>query len=167
MRAAVRLAAYASSLVLVGGAAAAIGSATGATPPFEGCPGAAPAGSGDQMASGHSGEAMAAAVPGADGTRAELAGVTLTPISDPAGPGRTTWRFAITGCDGNRIRSFERDQTKLLHLIVARTDMTGYQHLHPALGTDGRWSVDADFAQPGRYRAIADFTTAGRRYVLG
>ena len=27
--------------------------------------------------------------------------------------------------------------------------------------------MDIDFAQPGRYRAIADFTTSGRRYVLG
>jgi len=120
------------------------------------------------MGSGHGGAPMAEAVPGADGTRSKLSGLSLVPISRPLTAGRSaTWQFAITDCDGNAIRKFERDQTKLLHLIVARSDLAGYQHLHPTLAPDGRWSVDIDFAQPGRYRAIADFTTSGRRYVLG
>jgi hypothetical protein len=94
--------------------------------------------------------------------------VTLKPAPGSLTAGRVaTWHFTVTDCEGNAIRSFERDQTKLLHLIVARSDLTGYQHLHPTLGADGAWSVDIDVARPGRYRAIADFTTDGRRYVLG
>jgi hypothetical protein len=166
-----RLAAYAAALALIGAGAAAVGGATGATPPFQSCLDAAPAARampGESMGTGHGAAPMAATVPGADGTSAELSGLTLRPVRQRLVAGRAaTWHFTISDCDGHAVRTFERDQTKLLHLIVARTDLTGYEHLHPTLGPDGRWSVDIDFAQPGRYRAIADFTTGGRRYVLG
>ena len=45
-----------------------------------------------------------------------------------------TWRFRIVDCNGEAVRDFEPEQTKKLHLIVVRTDLTGYEHLHPALG---------------------------------
>jgi hypothetical protein len=163
-----RLAAFAATLALVGGGAAAVGGATGATPPFQSCLDASPAATamgGDAMAGARP---MAEPVPGSDGTRGELAGISLRPVEQPlqAG-GAATWRFTVTDCEGNAIRDFEREQTKLLHLIVVRSDMTGYQHLHPTLQRDGTWSVEIDFAEPGRYRAIADFITGGRKYVLG
>src|SRR5438128_2495639 len=122
-----RLAAFAAGLAVLGGGAAALGSATNVTPPFQSCLSAAP----EAMATGHGGAPMAEAVPGADGTQSKLAGVSLRPIAQPFAAGQTaTWRFTITDCEGNVIRKFERDQTKLLHLIVARSDLTGYQHLH-------------------------------------
>jgi hypothetical protein len=161
-----RLAGFAATLALVGGGAAALGSATDASPPFQNCLTAEPGG--EAMAGEHGGAAMAEAVDGADGTRGTLEDVTLRPGNRAFAAGqKSTWNFTVTDCDGNAITEFERDQTKLLHLIVARTDLTAYQHLHPTLGADGRFSVDIDFAQPGEYRAIADFTTGGRRFVLG
>src|SRR4051812_13132984 len=160
-----RLATFVSAVALTAGGAAVIGSATGATPPFQSC---LTAYAGDTAAHGMAGEAMTEAVPGSDGTRETLSGVSLlsVPSAHRAG-GVSTWHFMVTDCDGNAIRSFERDQTKLLHLIVSRSDLTGYQHLHPTLGRDGVWSVDIEFAKPGRYRAIADFPPGGKRYVLG
>ena len=65
------------------------------------------------------------------------------------------------------VTRFERDQTKLMHLIVVRSDLSRYRHLHPALGGNGRFTVAMRLPEPGTYRAIADFTTAGKRYALG
>jgi hypothetical protein len=169
-----RLAAFVAGLVLAGGAAAAAGSATHATPPLQDClrVAAADAGVDASMAKdsggGHGGAPMVEAVTGSDGQRTELAGLELQPASRSlTAGGSATWRFRIVDCDGKAVRSFEPEQTKLLHLIVVRSDFTGYQHLHPALGADGTWSVAIDAPRAGRYRAIADFVIDGRRYVLG
>lgn len=170
MHATVRIAAFAAGVALLGGGAAAVGRATDARPLLDG--GRPGAGSGSTMAmSGHEDASMGDMKPmavGADGTRLSLDGITLAPAYDrlPAG-GTVTWGFRILDRAGVPIRRFELDQTKLVHLIVSRTDLTGYQHLHPSLATDGTFSVALALDHPGRYRAIADFTTGGRRYVLG
>jgi hypothetical protein len=167
-----RLASFAAGLALAAGTAGVIGAATGATPPFQDClkVAAADAGFGSQTMSdaGHGPAPMIEAVPGSDGLHAQLAGLRLAPLSRTLTAGATTtWRFQIIGCDGNPIRHFERDNTKLLHLIVVRTDLSGYQHLHPALAPDGTFTIDLRSRQPGTYRAIADFVIDGRKYVLG
>ena len=168
-----RLAAFAAGLAVLGGAAAGVGAATDPAPPFQDClkVAAAEAGIGvDDMAAeeGHGGEPMVEAVPGADGLRSELAGVTLRPI--PRGftaGGTANWRFRVTDCNGKALQDFEPENGKLLHLIVVRSDFTGYQHLHPRVDAEGVWSVDVETARPGRYRAIADFVVDGRKYVVG
>jgi hypothetical protein len=110
---------------------------------------------------------MVPAVPGADGRRAALAGLRLTPASSRLTAGATTtWRFRIMGCDGQAVRSFDPEQGKLLHLIVVRSDLTGFQHLHPRLRPDGTFTIDIATTRPGRYRAMADFVVGGRKYVL-
>ena len=117
---------------------------------------------------GHGGAPMVEAVPGSDGQRTELAGLELEPASRSlTAGGSATWRFRVVDCDGKAVRSFEPEQGKLLHLIVVRTDFTGYQHLHPTLAADGTWSVEIKAPQAGRYRAIADFVIDERKYVLG
>ncbi len=167
-----RLAAFATGLALAAGSAAAIGAATGATPPFQDClkVAAANAGFGSQTmaGAGHGAQPMIEAVPGSDGLHAQLAGVRLAPISRTLTAGHsTTWRFRIIGCDGNPVRRFDRDNTKLLHLIVVRADLSGYQHLHPALQSDGTFTIELRTPRPGTYRAITDFVIDGRKYVLG
>jgi hypothetical protein len=165
-----RLAAYAAALTLLGGAAAAVGSATDPTPPFQDCLAVAAAHAGLQSddAMGGGAEPMIPAVPGADGHATELAGLRLAPRTQTLTAGATTtWRFRIVGCDGKPVRGFEPENGKLLHLIVARSDLTGYQHLHPRLAPDGTFAVDIATPRPGRYRAIADFVVHGRKYVLG
>jgi hypothetical protein len=112
--------------------------------------------------------AMTPLAPNADGLRRTAAGLTLEPASKRLTAGRTTtWRFTIRDAAGKPVTRFERDQTKLLHLIVARRDLTGYQHLHPVLDRAGEFSVPITIGRPGTYRAIADFVTEGKRYVLG
>jgi hypothetical protein len=170
-----RLAAFAAGVAVLAGAAVGAGAATDAAPPFQDCLKVAAEragiGEGDMPAEdamGAGGEPMVEAVPGADGLRARLAGLELAPVDGAFRPGGSaTWRFRIVDCDGEPVTSFEPEQGKLLHLIVVRTDFTGYQHLHPRLGRDGVWSVDVRTPRAGRYRAIADFVIDGRKYVLG
>lgn len=119
------------------------------------------------MAGDHGAEPMVAAVPGSDGLRAELAGLRLAPLSQNLAIGSSTWKFQIIGCDGSPVRHFDRENTKLLHLIVVGKDLTGYQHLHPTLGSGGTFTIELRTPRPGSYRAITDFVVDGRRYVLG
>lgn len=167
-----RLASFAGGLALAAGAAGAIGSATSATPPFQNCLKVAAANAGlrnDTMAvGGHGSRPMIEAVPGSDGQSSHLAGLSLAPQSHTlTARAATTWRFRIIGCDGSPVRHFDRDNTKLLHLILVRTDLSGYQHLHPTLEPDGTFAIGIRTSRPGTYRAIVDFVIDGRKYVLG
>jgi hypothetical protein len=171
-----RLAAFAAGLAVIGGAAAGVGAAADATPPFQDCLKVAAAEAGfdtGEMAGGaeeegHGGEPMIEAIPGADGLSASLAGVSLEPVPQRLVAGRTaTWRFTITDCDGNALQDFEPENGKLLHLIVVRSDFTSYQHLHPEPQADGSWTTEIETPLPGRYRAMADFVIDGRKYVVG
>lgn len=93
------------------------------------------------------------------GTAASSGGYTLklaTATAKPATP--TTLTFTIDGPDGMPVTDYVVDQTKKLHLYLIRTDLTGFQHVHPALAADGTWSIRTAFAAAGRYRLVADFT---------
>jgi hypothetical protein len=163
-----RLAAFAASLAAAGAIAAAVGSATGATPFLQDCLkiAAAEAGAGEAMEA-MPGEPMVEAVPGAHGVTSQLAGLGLETRQQTLPAGGGSWRFRIAGCDGNPVREFKPELGKLLHLIVVRSDFTGYQHLHPTLGRDGTFTTTIAAARGGRYRAIADFVVDDRKYVLG
>ncbi|GHJ42971.1 hypothetical protein Cs7R123_03130 [Catellatospora sp. TT07R-123] len=75
-------------------------------------------------------------------------------------------RFTVTGPDGRPVTDYTPTHDKALHLILVRRDLTGFQHLHPALGTDGVWSIDAQAPAAGQYRMFADFQPAGRTEPL-
>jgi hypothetical protein len=81
---------------------------------------------------------------------------------------QTTLTFRITGPGGKPVTEFIVEQTKMLHFYLVRSDLTGYQHLHPQLATDGIWTVPVQAGSPGSYRAYADFTpkSAGTTFVL-
>jgi hypothetical protein len=82
----------------------------------------------------------------------------------PRGEG-TELAFQITGVNGETVRDFEVEHTKRMHLIVARRDMAGFQHLHPRMSPGGTWSTE--IALPaGSYRVFADFKRAGESTTL-
>jgi hypothetical protein len=64
------------------------------------------------------------------------------------------------------VRDFEVEHTKRMHLIVTRRDLTGFQHLHPKLGSDGQWSTDITVDDAGSYRVFADFKRGGENNTL-
>ncbi|BCJ52456.1 hypothetical protein Asp14428_39310 [Actinoplanes sp. NBRC 14428] len=161
------------------GAAAPPGDA-GAAPPDAGAAppdaGAAPPGVGAAQAAPHDDSGAAPHVHNADGTVTQVAGsgaaaqavgglavtagnLTLQPVTSSFTAGRAQQlKFRITAAGGAPVTTYAIVHDKPLHLIVVRRDLTGFQHLHPAMAPDGTWGIDLTLAQPGSYRAIADFT---------
>ncbi|MEU4621787.1 hypothetical protein AB0G04_17660 [Actinoplanes sp. NPDC023801] len=103
---------------------------------------------------------------GAGGTGAPVGGLslsggglTVTPLTTLFEAGKPQkLEFTISGPGGAPITTYSVVHEKQLHLIVARRDLTGFQHLHPVMAPDGTWSVDLTLAEPGVHRMFADFT---------
>ena len=70
-------------------------------------------------------------------------GTTIAPAPSPSRPaGASRCASACWARTGRRCAAgFEVEAQRRLHLIVVRRDLTGYQHLHPAMAADGTWSV--------------------------
>ncbi|MFC0007205.1 hypothetical protein [Micromonospora siamensis] len=95
----------------------------------------------------------------AGGLAVTSAGYTLAPVGTAFAPGRPgEFRFRIRDAAGRPVTRFAVVHDKPMHLVVVRRDLTGYQHLHPTMATDGTWSVPLTLAEPGTWRAYADFT---------
>jgi hypothetical protein len=69
-----------------------------------------------------------------------------------------TLRFRIVDARGKTVRDFDVEHEKRMHLILARRDLTGFQHLHPTQGRDGVWSARVTLGAAGSYRLFADFS---------
>ncbi len=103
---------------------------------------------------------------GVTATGAMIGGLSLSSDGLTLHPAGTTFQagkkqrlsFTIEATGGSPVTSYAIVHDKPLHLIVARRDLTGFQHLHPVMADDGTWSIDLTLAQPGIYRMIADFT---------
>ncbi|MFC7616248.1 hypothetical protein ACFQV2_25005 [Actinokineospora soli] len=150
-----KLAAYGAAVALVAAGAWAVGAAVGPLSGAAGVPGGEDAGHGG----GHSG--TVAALPDEPaGLSSSRGGYTLTPTST-ALTAEETFAFTITGPDGEPVTEFDVEHDKRMHLIVVRRDLTGFQHVHPEMAPDGRWSVPLTVADPGVYRAYADFAPTG------
>jgi hypothetical protein len=74
--------------------------------------------------------------------------------------------FRILGKDGRAVHAFDLEHTKRMHLIVVRRDLTGFQHLHPAMRPDGSWTTPLTLPQAGTYRVFADFSVNGQPTTL-
>src|SRR5437763_9968276 len=72
--------------------------------------------------------------------------------------GQSPFTFHIQGPDGRAVTRFATVHDKLMHLIVVRRDLSGYQHLHPSLAPDGTWTMPLHLPAPGPYRGYFDFT---------
>jgi hypothetical protein len=66
--------------------------------------------------------------------------------------------FRIVDDRGETVRDFDVEHTKRMHLILARRDLTGFQHLHPEQADDGTWTTRVRLDEPGSYRLFADFS---------
>jgi hypothetical protein len=44
-----------------------------------------------------------------------------------------------------------------MHLYLIRSDLTGFQHLHPTMAADGTWSATPTTVVAGSYRAYVQF----------
>ncbi|MDQ0991451.1 hypothetical protein [Streptomyces sp. V3I7] len=81
------------------------------------------------------------------------------------------YAFRITGPDGKPVTAFAPDQAKRMHFYAIRSDLTGFQHVHPVMAADGTWTADLAALTPGSWRMFASFAPdsgagKGRDYVL-
>jgi hypothetical protein len=94
----------------------------------------------------------------AGGLEISASGYTLVPEATAFTAGRAAeLAFRIVDSGQKPVTDFAIVHDKPLHLIVVRRDLTGYQHLHPTMAPDGRWSVPLTLREPGVWRAYADF----------
>lgn len=107
-----------------------------------------------------------------DGLTDAKDGYTLTPTATelPAGTD-AAYTFRIAGPDGTPVASFAVDQTKRMHFYAIRSDLTGFQHVHPTMAADGTWTAHLAGLKPGTWRMYASFTPdsgtgAGTSFVL-
>ena len=75
--------------------------------------------------------------------------------------------FAVIDERGRRVRDFEVEQARRMHLIVVRRDLRRFQHLHPTEVAPGAWRATITLPDAGVYQAFADFQTGGTRRTLG
>jgi len=83
-------------------------------------------------------------------------GYTLTLRTPPSTttPGAAT--FTITH-DGTAVTQFDPEQTKLMHFYLIRSDLSGFQHVHPSMSPDGTWSAPITTVTGGAYRIYVQF----------
>ncbi|MER6400300.1 hypothetical protein ABT263_30300 [Kitasatospora sp. NPDC001603] len=98
------------------------------------------------------------AAPAAGAPAAERNGYRLTSAVDtlPAGA-PAEYRFTVTGPDGAPVTAYETDQTKRMHFYAIRSDLTGFQHLHPEMAADGTWTAPLAAPAAGTWRVYASF----------
>jgi hypothetical protein len=120
---------------------------------------------GDNAHGGAGSNATEASVPGLavseGGLSLELDRTSL-PLNE-----RSELSFRVVGADGRTVRDFELEHEKRMHLIVVRRDTQGFQHLHPRMDRDGRWSTRITVPEAGSYRVFADFQRNGGGTTLG
>jgi hypothetical protein len=75
-------------------------------------------------------------------------------------------RFRIVDDAGRTVRDFEVEHERRMHLIIARRDLTRFQHLHPEQVADGGWTVAVKLDEAGSYRLFADFAKGDESYTL-
>jgi hypothetical protein len=109
----------------------------------------------------------ATAEPQGDGEPARR-GYQMVVDEAPARSGGSSQRYAFRIERGtDTVTDFQVEHTKRMHLIVVRSDLTGFRHLHPTMAEDGSWRGSIRLRKGGDYRMFADFKHAGRRRTLG
>ncbi|MFD8479117.1 hypothetical protein [Kitasatospora sp. NPDC059673] len=88
----------------------------------------------------------------ADGPAAEQGGYRLD-----GGLAGNEYRFTVTGPDGKVLTEYQPEQTKEMHFYAIRSDLSGFQHLHPTRSADGTWTAPLAALQPGDWRMYASF----------
>jgi hypothetical protein len=103
------------------------------------------------------------------GLSIEQGGYLLGPVTAPPTVGRAgVLSFGLTGPDGAPVTAYDTSHEKDLHLVVVRTDGSGFRHVHPTTDGDGTWSIPWRWDRPGSYRLYADFvpTALGEEVTL-
>lgn len=97
-----------------------------------------------------------------DGLSATKDGYTLEVKHGPMAGMPMPVSFAILK-DGRAVTGFDTEQTKKAHFYLIRSDLSGFQHLHPTMAADGTWSAQPSMLAPGDYRLYVQVVPAGAK----
>jgi hypothetical protein len=74
----------------------------------------------------------------------------------------TTHFDAWEDYNGEVVRKYDVDMTKLMHMIVVSDDLADFQHVHPVLLADGHFVIDVRLAEPSaKYHVYFDGLPSG------
>lgn len=66
--------------------------------------------------------------------------------------------FKIVDDNGKTLKDFAVNHEKLMHVIIVRSDLQNFQHLHPEVNKkNGEFTLPVIFPDNGKYRIFADF----------
>lgn len=171
MSAARKVALFAAGLLVVFGAAAAVGSIVEPADTESGSPHGAEhvavEGEGtEEKMEAHTAHKTADTEHAPAGLGIAEGGYTLRMAPTQLGRGEAReLRFSIDGAEGP-VTDFDELHERRMHLIVVRRDGAEFRHLHPEMDEAGTWSIPIRFEQPGVYRAFADFSVGGEQHTL-
>ena len=82
------------------------------------------------------------------------------------GAGSNELAFHVTDPSGRRVTDLTEVHGALLHTVLVRPDLSGFQHVHPDIAADGSWVVPIE--QPGPWHIVFELLPAGaaREIVL-
>jgi hypothetical protein len=147
VNAATKLAAFAAALAVLFGGAALAGAAIGPDPTED-----VTAEEHTEMNASHAADPVRGLAVAADDLRVVVDDPELRRGHDE------TLTFRIENASGETVRDFDVEHEKRMHLIIARRDLTGFQHLHPKQAADGSWRTTVRLDDAGSYRLFADFS---------
>jgi hypothetical protein len=74
---------------------------------------------------------------------------------------RVRLRFSVINPKtGEQVKQFQMLHDKLFHLFIISQDLNEFQHIHPVLEADGRFSVETVLPRAGSYKVYSDFYPA-------
>jgi hypothetical protein len=87
--------------------------------------------------------------------------LAVTPSTPESGQSaRLTFRPTLKGNTQAQV-PLDEVHTKKIHLIVASSDLSWYDHIHPEFQADGSYVVDETFPSGGEFILFADYTPSG------
>lgn len=120
----------------------------------------------EQVIAGHRSTPVAPEVSGKEtqmnGLSLEQAGLALGPIHAPGQAGVAgELSFQVLDADGRPTSAFATWHERQMHLMVVRSDGTGFRHVHPDVdAATGTWTLPWTWDAAGTYRVYADFVPA-------
>jgi len=85
----------------------------------------------------------------------------VDPPAIPSGRNVTLEFRVADPVTGAVVDQFEIVHEKLFHLFIVSQDLQYFAHVHPQLGGDGVFKLEAALPKPGTYRLLADFYPKG------
>jgi hypothetical protein len=80
-------------------------------------------------------------------------------VNDSDQPSKSATGLHINGPDGQRVTDYVEEHGSKLHVVLIRFDLSGFEHLHPAIGADGSFVVPRD--KPGKWHIVVEAQPAG------